>query len=93
MRNNSQDQTLKKNYIQKYQFLIQEYEQVKAGEHPRFRFVKDFYAFHGTCPQTFLSTMGVIGRVDPNRIYCRVNAGLSGKHAERCPRSRKKYWP
>lgn len=54
MRNNTQDQTLKKNYIQKYQFLIQEYEQVKAGKHPRFRLVKEFYAFHGTCPQTFL---------------------------------------
>lgn len=31
MRNNSTDQTLKKNYIQKYQFLIEEYERVKAG--------------------------------------------------------------
>lgn len=58
MRNNSQDQTLKKNYIQKYQFLIQEYERVKAGKHPEFRFVKDFYAFHGTCPQTFLKYYG-----------------------------------
>lgn len=54
MRNNAQDQTLKKNYLQKYQFLIQEYEQVKAKQHPRFRWVKDFYAFHGTCPQNFL---------------------------------------
>ncbi len=58
MRNNTQDQTLKKNYIQKYQFLIKEYEQVKAGQHPIFRFVKDFYAYHGTCPQTFLKYYG-----------------------------------
>jgi len=58
MRNNSRDETLKRNYIQKYQFLIQEYEQVKRGEHPTFRFVKDFYAFHGTCPQTFLKYYG-----------------------------------
>ena len=58
MRNNSTDQTLKKNYIQKYQFLIEEYERVKAGRHPQFRFVKDFYAFHGTCPQTFLKYYG-----------------------------------
>lgn len=54
MRNNSRDDTLKKNYIQKYQFLITEYERVKARRHPRFRYVKDFYAFHGTCAQTFL---------------------------------------
>lgn len=31
MRVNSQDQTIKKNYIQKYRFLIREYEEVKAG--------------------------------------------------------------
>jgi len=54
MRNNSRDTTLKKNYIQKYQFLVQEYELVKAKQHPKFRFVKEFYAFHGTCAQTFL---------------------------------------
>ena len=54
MRNNAQDQTLKKNYLQKYQFLIEEYEQVKEKRHPQFRWVKDFYTFHGTCPQNFL---------------------------------------
>lgn len=54
MRNTSKDDTLKRNYIQKYQFLIQEYEQVKAKQHPVFRFVKEFYQHHGTCPQTFL---------------------------------------
>ena len=54
MRNNSRDETLKRNYLQKYQFLIAEYEQVKARQHPFFRYVKDFYAHHGTCPQTFL---------------------------------------
>ena len=58
MRINSQDTTLKKNYLQKYQFLIEEYERVKAKKHPHFRFVKDFYAFHGTCPQTFLKYYG-----------------------------------
>ena len=58
MRNNSQDTTLKKNYIQKYQFLIDEYEQVKAKSHPRFRYVKEFYAHHGTCAQTFLKYYG-----------------------------------
>jgi hypothetical protein len=54
MRNTNRDETLKKNYIQKYQFLVQEYEQVKAKKHRHFRFVKEFYAFHGTCAQTFL---------------------------------------
>ena len=58
MRNNTRDETLKKNYIQKYQFLIQEYERVKAKQHPQFTRVKDFYAFHGTCPQTFLKYYG-----------------------------------
>lgn len=54
MRINSKDETLKKNYIQKYQYLISEYEQVKAGIHPVYSFVKDFYEAHGTCRQTFL---------------------------------------
>lgn len=54
MRINSNDQTLKKNYIQKYRFLIKDYELVKANRHPTFRYAKDFYAHHGTCPQTFL---------------------------------------
>jgi transposase InsO family protein len=54
MKNNNSDQTLKSNYIQTYQFLIKEYEQVKQGSHPTFRFVKDFYKSHATCAQTFL---------------------------------------
>lgn len=58
MRNNSRDETLKKNYIQKYQFLVNEYEQVKAKKHPTFLKVKDFYAHHGTCPQVFLKYYG-----------------------------------
>lgn len=58
MKINSNDTTLKKNYIQKYQFLIEEYEQVKSKEHPTFKYVKDFYSHHGTCPQTFLKYYG-----------------------------------
>ncbi len=54
MRNNALDGTLKKNYIQKYQFLVQEYEEVKSKRHPLYSKVKDFYEAHGTCPQTFL---------------------------------------
>lgn len=54
MRINSQDETIKRNYIQKYRFLISEYELVKAKEHPRFRFVKDFYEATDTDRRSFL---------------------------------------
>lgn len=54
MRNNSTDKTLKNNYIQSYQYLISEYEEVKLKKHKTFKRVKDFYQAHGTCAQTFL---------------------------------------
>lgn len=54
MRNNNRDNTLKRNYIQKYQFLVEEYELVRSKKHPSFKTAKQFYAAHGTCPQTFL---------------------------------------
>ena len=53
MRNNSDDGTVERNYIQKWRFLIREYELVKAKKHPHFRFVQDFYKYHGTNRQTF----------------------------------------
>ena len=53
MRNNSKDRTIERNYVQKWRFLIREYELVKAKRHPNFRFVQDFYKFHGTSRQTF----------------------------------------
>lgn len=53
MRINSQDQTIKKNYIQKYRFLIREYEEVKKGEHPRYRLVQEFYSAHALDRRTF----------------------------------------
>src|SRR4030042_4080188 len=53
MRINSQDQTIKKNYIQKYRFLIREYEEVKAGVHASYRFVQDFYKAHDLDRRTF----------------------------------------
>ena len=37
--NIGKDKTIEKNYIQKWQFLIQEYLLVKKGKHSRFRFV------------------------------------------------------
>jgi hypothetical protein len=54
MRRTTEDQTLERNYIQKYQFLIAEYELVKRKQHPRFKFVTDFYKAHNTSRQTFL---------------------------------------
>lgn len=54
MRNNTEDKTIERNYIQKWRFLILEYERVKRKEHPNFRFVSDFYKFHNTNRQTFL---------------------------------------
>ena len=42
MRDNSKDRTVERNYIQKWRFLVREYELVKAKCHPQFRFVQDF---------------------------------------------------
>lgn len=53
MRNNSTDLTIERNYIQKWRFLMKEYEEVKSGNHKVFRRVGEFYAYHGTCSQTF----------------------------------------
>lgn len=58
MRINTKDDTLKKNYIQKYQFLIKEYEAIKLKQHQRFKTVGEFYECHGTCRQTFLRYYG-----------------------------------
>ena len=54
MRNNNHDLTLIRNYIQKYQFLISEYELVKKKAHPKYKFVKDFHAANGTDRRIFL---------------------------------------
>lgn len=53
MRDNSYDRTIERNYVQKWRFLIAEYEAVKAGQSSSFRRVGDFYRHHGTCSQTF----------------------------------------
>ena len=53
MRDNSFDRTIERNYLQKWRFLIAEYEEVKGGRSLSFRRVGDFYKHHGTCSQTF----------------------------------------
>jgi len=53
MRDNSFDRTIEWNYIQKWRFLIAEYEEVKADRSLKFARVGAFYRHHGTCSQTF----------------------------------------
>lgn len=54
MRDNRKDTTIWRNYIEKYQFLISEYERVKRKEHEVYNQVKDFYKAHDTCAKSFL---------------------------------------
>ena len=53
MRDNSFDRTIERNYVQKWRFLIKEYEEVKAGRSEKFARVGEFYRHHGTCSQSF----------------------------------------
>lgn len=53
MRDNSFDRTIERNYLQKWRFLIKEYEEVKAGRSEKFGRVGAFYRHHGTCSQSF----------------------------------------
>jgi transposase InsO family protein len=78
MRDNSFDRTIERNYLQKWRFLIKEYEEVKAGRSQQFARVGEFYRHHGTCSQTF--------RKDYNR-YLR-----SGKEQDLLPGRRGPKW-
>jgi hypothetical protein len=78
MRNNSQDDTIKRNYIQKYRFLIKEYELVKSKKHPRFRFAQEFYEAHDTDRRAF------------RKYYNRFKQ--SGKNDDLLPRKRGPKW-
>ena len=78
MRNNNHDLTLIRNYIQKYQFLIKEYELVKSKRHPKYRFVKDFHRANGTDRRIFL------------KYYNRFKA--SGKKETLLPQKRGPKW-
>lgn len=53
MRRTTEDKTIEKNYIQKWRFLMKEYELVKAKKHPHYKFVTDFYKAHNLSRQTF----------------------------------------
>lgn len=54
MRINTNDMTLQRNYIEKFRFLIKEYELVKAKKHPQFRLAEEFYKAHDTERKNFL---------------------------------------
>lgn len=54
MRINTKDMTLQRNYIEKFRFLIKEYELVKSKQHPKFRMVEEFYKAHDTERKNFL---------------------------------------
>ncbi|WP_419700354.1 integrase core domain-containing protein [Mucilaginibacter sp. NFX135] len=54
MRINTNDLTLKRNYLQTYRYLIKDYELVKQGLHPNFKLVREFYEFHHTDRRSFL---------------------------------------
>lgn len=54
MRINTNDLTLQRNYIEKYRFLMKEYEQVKNKTHPVYKRAKDFYLANDTCAKSFL---------------------------------------
>jgi len=46
--------TLEQNFVKIVKLRIGEYEQVKAGKHPRFRFVADFYRAYNLTRQNFI---------------------------------------
>lgn len=54
MRINTNDMTLQRNYIEKFRFLIKDYELVKAKKHPQFRLAEEFYKAHDTERKNFL---------------------------------------
>ena len=54
MRVNTNDLTLAKNYLQKYQFYIKEYELVKQKKHPVYKKVMSFYKAHDLDRRSFL---------------------------------------
>lgn len=53
MRSTTNKSVLERNFISKWRFLIKEYELVKQNNHPKYRFVSDFYKAHNTNRQTF----------------------------------------
>ena len=85
MRNNTSDETIKRNYIQKYRFLISEYEQIKQKKHPNFRFVKDFYKAHDTDRRSFLKYYNRFKRSGVDRDLLPAKRGPKWKSRRTIP--------
>jgi hypothetical protein len=78
MRNKNHDETIKRNYLRKYLYLIQEYELVKTKKHSKFKFAKDFYKAHDLDHRSFL------------KFYARYKQ--SGKPEDLLPQKRGPRW-
>jgi transposase InsO family protein len=78
MRDNSQDLTLKRNYLSYYRFLMSEYELVKAKKHPLFKLAEEFYKAHNTDRRAF------------RKYYMRYKNG--GDDASLLPQKRGPKW-
>jgi hypothetical protein len=68
------DQTIERSYLRHWRLLVAEYEAIKSGNSTAFTKVRDFYAHHGTCSQTF------------RKYYNRYSAG--GLPSDLLPRRR-----
>jgi hypothetical protein len=93
MRDNSYDRTIERNYLQKWRFLIPEYEAVKAGRSKLFARVGDFYRHHGTCSQTFASITIAICRAERKLTCCRAGADPNGGNGAGRKGSRRRSSP
>lgn len=51
--NKSKDQTIEKNYLSNFKNLVEEYEQIKRKEHPRYKYVKYFFKDKKIAHQNF----------------------------------------
>lgn len=49
----SKDKTIENNYLQRFEYLVLEYEKIKRKEHPRYRYVKDLFKDYRIAHQNF----------------------------------------
>jgi len=51
--NKKKDNTIERNYLDRFHNLILEYEKIKEGTHPKYKYVKYFFQDVGICHQNF----------------------------------------
>ena len=78
MRDNSYDRTIERNYLQKWRFLIPEYEAVKAGRSEAFGRVGIFTVITGPARRPSGNITTGICRAVWRLICCRSAADRSG---------------